>query len=306
MNSNNTPVDKRMEILEKIIVESVFSNEKVVEQLLYKTSGVSKEILRTAIYKVTQEYLQTPRAKTLLSELFPPLPDNVNDWIEQEAEKVYPQKWVIVWGVHHRDQNFSWRETWKAGATSTANLYQSKLDELQEKNTQLERGWDESHAAVVLLEQRERDYQSKLSAAEQRIKELEEKRKTISEGFKVQAGIILEQEERIKELEAWKESALSVMPDMQAIGKAIGVGLGQSVHEKILPAIKRLKDMIRLRDSLIETDNQIIEYIGRLATVPPKHTATAKAQIQPLVDRRNRVIDLMNKEPNEPAGNILE
>jgi predicted RNase H-like nuclease (RuvC/YqgF family) len=48
-------------------------------------------------------------------------------------------------------------------------------------------------------------------------------------------------DERIKELEAWKQMLFSVWPDMQAIGKEINVPLGESVHDKILPFIKRLK-----------------------------------------------------------------
>lgn len=48
----------------------------------------------------------------------------------------------------------------------------------------------------------------------------------------------------IEELKSWKQSAISVMPDMQAIGKALNVPLGQSVHDKILPGIEKLKGSI--------------------------------------------------------------
>lgn len=46
---------------------------------------------------------------------------------------------------------------------------------------------------------------------------------------------------QVDELRKWKESALAVMPDMQAIGKALKIPLGQSIHDKILPAIRQLQ-----------------------------------------------------------------
>lgn len=58
------------------------------------------------------------------------------------------------------------------------------------------------------------------------------------------AGLQQRQElhKEIKELKQWKAEALAVMPDMQAIGKAIGVPLGESIHDKILPAILQLSN----------------------------------------------------------------
>jgi len=57
---------------------------------------------------------------------------------------------------------------------------------------------------------------------------------------------------RVKELQKWKESALSVTPPMQKIAKALDIPLGASIHDKILPAInlikaekKMLRDYIR-------------------------------------------------------------
>lgn len=43
--------------------------------------------------------------------------------------------------------------------------------------------------------------------------------------------------EKIKQLEYWKESAISVSPPLQEIGKALGLRLGTSIHDKILPGI---------------------------------------------------------------------
>lgn len=47
-----------------------------------------------------------------------------------------------------------------------------------------------------------------------------------------------------EELKAWKESMLSVMPPIQEIGKAIGVKLGETVHDKILPFIEQAKSAL--------------------------------------------------------------
>src|SRR5688572_9341038 len=57
--------------------------------------------------------------------------------------------------------------------------------------------------------------------------------------------LLEEKERRIKELSEWKESAISVMPDYQAIGKEMGIRLGDSIHDKILPAIKNLKERVK-------------------------------------------------------------
>lgn len=57
----------------------------------------------------------------------------------------------------------------------------------------------------------------------------------------------LEANRQIKQLKDWKESAMSVWPDMQKIGELLGIELGRSVHDNIIPAIKELKEIIRLQ-----------------------------------------------------------
>jgi len=52
-------------------------------------------------------------------------------------------------------------------------------------------------------------------------------------------------ETELEQLRLWKESAMKVMPDMQAIGKELKIKLGESIHDKILPEIIRLKGLIR-------------------------------------------------------------
>lgn len=44
--------------------------------------------------------------------------------------------------------------------------------------------------------------------------------------------------EELQQLRQWKEEAISVMPDMQRIGKLIGVKLGETVHDKIVPYLE--------------------------------------------------------------------
>jgi hypothetical protein len=46
---------------------------------------------------------------------------------------------------------------------------------------------------------------------------------------------------KIKQLEGWKQSQLAVTPDWHAIAKVIGVGLGESVPDKVLPYIQAVQ-----------------------------------------------------------------
>jgi hypothetical protein len=54
-----------------------------------------------------------------------------------------------------------------------------------------------------------------------------------------------EYQKEIQQLKHWKESAMSVWPDMQKIGDLIGVKLGGSVHDKIIPAIEKMQSEIQ-------------------------------------------------------------
>lgn len=51
----------------------------------------------------------------------------------------------------------------------------------------------------------------------------------------------LRAEHKANELLQWKHSALNVIPDMQKIGELIGVPLGESVSDKIIPWIEGAK-----------------------------------------------------------------
>jgi hypothetical protein len=61
----------------------------------------------------------------------------------------------------------------------------------------------------------------------------------------------------IEQLRAWKESAKQVMPDMQKIAKLIGVPLGQSVHDKIVPYLEQqaAKEWISVKDLPRSSEN---------------------------------------------------
>lgn len=60
---------------------------------------------------------------------------------------------------------------------------------------------------------------------------------------------ILNKEQGLKEenerLKDWKESAMNVMPDFQEIAKLLNVPLGESVHDKIIPGIKKQQSRIK-------------------------------------------------------------
>jgi hypothetical protein len=56
---------------------------------------------------------------------------------------------------------------------------------------------------------------------------------------------------QIKELEAWKESAIAHMPDFQEIGKLLNIPLGESVHDKIIPGIKKIQELQKEVDAQV-------------------------------------------------------
>lgn len=71
-------------------------------------------------------------------------------------------------------------------------------------------------------------------------------------GYSLASSEIEELKAEVETLKAWKESAISVTPDMQAIAKALNLKPGQLIHDKILPGIlgmqiemERLKEIIK-------------------------------------------------------------
>jgi len=60
----------------------------------------------------------------------------------------------------------------------------------------------------------------------------------------------------LEELRKWKESALSVTPPLQDIGRALGLTLGASIHDKILSGIQALQALQSAQSELTERLNQ--------------------------------------------------
>lgn len=68
-------------------------------------------------------------------------------------------------------------------------------------------------------------------------------------------------------LKAWKESMLSVPPPLQEIARELRLPLGQSIHDRILPAIQKLKAE---NDGLLE---RIEAYADKINEIPSHNTS---------------------------------
>lgn len=65
----------------------------------------------------------------------------------------------------------------------------------------------------------------------------------------------------VERLKSWQREMLAVTPPMQEIGHALGLGLGESIHDKILPGIVALKaELATLRSLLAECRGYVAEY----------------------------------------------
>lgn len=64
---------------------------------------------------------------------------------------------------------------------------------------------------------------------------------------------------RIEELEAWKESAMQVLNDvnLQKIGKILKVPLGASIAEKIVPSLLAMQARIKELEAELDRLNKI-------------------------------------------------
>lgn len=51
-----------------------------------------------------------------------------------------------------------------------------------------------------------------------------------------------DQAEMNKLLNEWKRSVIETMPDMQKVGELIGLSIGESVHDKIIPWMIEMKE----------------------------------------------------------------
>lgn len=70
---------------------------------------------------------------------------------------------------------------------------------------------------------------------------------SFKDGYSLASAEIEELKKEVQQLRQWKAEAISVTPDMQAIGKALNIQLGASVYDKILPEILRLKTLLQVQ-----------------------------------------------------------
>jgi len=81
----------------------------------------------------------------------------------------------------------------------------------------------------------------------------------------------------LSQLRAWKESAMLVMYPYQEIGEEMELTLGQSIHDKILPFIKRLKSELNVAKKWMEEQGECIRRLG------------------------DKIVDLKSKLPDSPV-----
>lgn len=65
-----------------------------------------------------------------------------------------------------------------------------------------------------------------------------------------------------RELEAWKESAMRLLP-IQEWGQALGLKLGEGIHSKILPALEELKTLRKGTQAAVEVERRRCAEIAR-------------------------------------------
>lgn len=92
----------------------------------------------------------------------------------------------------------------------------------------------------------------------------------------------------VNSLRQWKYEAIAVMPDFQTIGRLLGLKLGQSVHDKIVPGIVKLKEENeRLRQKVLSaagddlcrlTQEEIKAMSLGLVKIPPKEEFIASCE----------------------------
>jgi hypothetical protein len=65
----------------------------------------------------------------------------------------------------------------------------------------------------------------------------------------------------VARLQAWKESMIAVTPDWQEIGKELGVRLGDSIHDKVLPGIKSLQEQVAQMEKAREGHKNLLDQL---------------------------------------------
>lgn len=67
----------------------------------------------------------------------------------------------------------------------------------------------------------------------------------------LKARIYMESLEEVASLAKWKKEAIATTPPYQEIGRLLDLEIGDSVHDKILPAIIEMQYQRRLKDKVI-------------------------------------------------------
>jgi hypothetical protein len=112
--------------------------------------------------------------------------------------------------------------------------------------------------------------QSQLNADAATIKRLQANVESLKQMFEVS-------QRENEQLKQWKTEAMEVMAPIDKIGKAIGVKIGESIHDKILPAIERLTLQLglaemsnrKLRELATELKEAILKKIPTVNTGDP-------------------------------------
>ena len=104
-------------------------------------------------------------------------------------------------------------------------------------------------------------------------------------------------DERIKELEAWKESAMIVMSPVQEIGKAMGLQLGVSILDKVVPFIEELK---KDRDWFMRAHNQLLQDNVELQNKSTKLREGLEAALEQVdkTETRLKILQLLSELKN--------
>lgn len=152
--------------------------------------------------------------------------NGVLDWVSHEdAVKV----------LHHQQVQFHLLKQIYDDAILQWKLLDTKAKDIMETNNELRKSYRDVNARNMeiaqLKEEEIRDLQKQID-----LKELSN------------ATLLLQN----RDLNKWKEEAMIVMKDIPEIGRSIGVPLGETIHDKILPYITTLQASFKDRVLIIE------------------------------------------------------
>lgn len=112
-----------------------------------------------------------------------------------------------------------------------------------------------------------------------------------------------------KRLQAWKDSALAVEAtwDEQAVGRALNVGLGQSIRDKILPSIKNLRT-VAIEDFLKLLKSKrlsICDYDGYGGTFSQEYSPINQKQLQMIVNEAIQIPETKDGSEDNHATDCI-